>query len=380
MSEATPSVQLQASSSYDAILLVSFGGPERPEDVMPFLENVVHGKNVPQERLQEVAKHYELFDGVSPINAEIRGLLGSLIPELHAHGVTLPVYWGNLHWHPTLADTVQQMADDDVRHALAFVTSAFGSYPGCRKYREAIAEAVRQAGPEAPRIDKVRLFYNHPGFIEAMADRVADAFRALEPQRRRQSRWIYVAHSIPSAMANSSPYERQLQEACRLVTDAVRAIAKGAGQGANGAAEGELLAGELPAEYDLVFQSRSGPPSQAWLGPDIRDHFRQLSAAGVQDVIVVPIGFLVEHMEVAYDLDVEVDELCGELGISMVRAGVVGNHARFVQMIRELIQERLDPASPRLALGSDGAWSDVCPEGCCQAPASREPRVPLRNE
>ena len=348
MSSLSPSPFPLPPSSYDALLLVSFGGPEGPDDVMPFLENVVRGKDVPKERLLEVARHYELFDGVSPINGQCRALLASLVAELNAHGPQLPVYWGNRNWHPLLADAIGQMAEDGVQRALAFVTSPFGSYPGCRQYLEDIEHARQEVGPAAPQIDKLRLFYNHPGFIGPMAERVAAAWNEIPPERRDRARLLFTAHSIPAAMAQPSPYEHQLHEACR---GAVEPLSASHGR-------------SLP--WDLVFQSRSGPPSQRWLEPDVRDHIRQLRADGIRDIVVAPIGFLLEHTEVIYDLDVAVAGLCDELGINMVRAGVVANHPQLVQMIRELANERLDPSSPRLALGSDGPWPDECPVDCCR--------------
>jgi protoporphyrin/coproporphyrin ferrochelatase len=368
-------------SSCDALLLVSFGGPEGPDDVSPFLENVVRGKNIPDERLREVARHYELFDGVSPINGQCRGLLASLVAELNAHGPQMPVYWGNRNWHPLLSDAVEQMAEDGVRRALAFVTSPFGSYPGCRQYVEDIECARQEVGPAAPQIDKLRLFYNHPGFIEATAERVAAAWSEIPQERRDRARLVFTAHSLPVAMAECSPYVRQLREACRLVE-----VAVGSGQSAVNAnlqiskspnqhsphpnplpkGEGTNTSAARPIAWSLVFQSRSGPPSQRWLEPDIRDHIRRLRADGVEDIVVVPIGFMMEHMEVIYDLDIEVAGLCDELGVNMIRAGVVANHPRVVQMIRELIVERLDPSSPRLALGPDGPWPDECPADCCR--------------
>jgi len=338
-------------SPHDALLLVSFGGPEGPDDVMPFLENVVRGKNVPRRRLLEVAEHYAMFRGVSPLNSQNRALLAALIRELNAHGPPLPVYWGNRNWHPMLGDTVRQMADDGVRHALAFVTSAFGSSPGCRQYLDDIELARREVGPNSPRIDKLRLFYNHPGFIEPMVERIVAALGEVPVERRLAARLLFTAHSIPAAMAACAPYEQQLREACRLVVERLRPSV-----GLTGS-----------TDWGLVFQSRSGPPSQPWLEPSIDDHIRQLHATGeVHDVVVVPIGFLSEHMEVVYDLDVEAKRLCEDLGINMVRVPVVGTHTRFVRMIRELIMERVDPVSPRLALGADGPWPDPCPSGCCR--------------
>lgn len=328
---------------YDALLLVSFGGPEKMGDVLPFLENVLRGKNVPHERMLEVAEHYELFDGVSPINQQNRALLAALIEELNRHGPPLSVYWGNRNWHPLLADTVQQMADDGVRRALALVTSAFGCYSGCRQYLEDIEQARQAVGPDAPPIDKLRLFYNHPGFIEATAQRVQQALDQIPAERRDAARLIFTAHSVPLAMARQCRYEAQLREACRLVSEQL------------GRAEGPL-----------VYQSRSGPPSQPWLEPDVGDYLVELHGREkLGDVVLVPIGFLSEHMEVIFDLDVEIRALCEELGIRMVRSAPVGTHPRFVQMIRELIVERLDPNAERLALGPDGPSHDVCPPGCC---------------
>jgi ferrochelatase len=339
-------------SGYDALLLLSFGGPEGMADVLPFLENVTRGKNVPRERLMDVATHYEMFGGVSPLNMQNRTLLAAILTALNAKGPRLPVYWGNLHWHPMLADTVRQMADDGVRRALAFVTSAFGSYSGCRQYQEALERACQEIGPTAPRIEKLRLFYNHPDFIEATAERVATAFHLIEPERRAAARLVFSAHSIPVTMASHSPYEHQLREACRLVAERVASLMP--------------TIATASQSWALAFQSRSGPPSQPWLEPDIREHMKKLHGEGVLDVVVMPIGFLAENMEVVYDLDVEVREVCEQLGITMVRASVVGCHPRFVTMIRELVMERIDPNTQRLAIGSDGAWPDACSEDCCQ--------------
>jgi ferrochelatase len=309
---------------------------------MPFLENCVPGKNVPPARLQEVARHYEPFGGVSPINAENRALLAALVGYLNAHGPHLSVYWGNRNWHPLLADAVGQMAEDGIRSALAFVTSAFGCYPGCRQYLEDIQRARADVGPEAPQIHKLRLFYNHPGFIETVSDRARDALDEVPPQQRDASRLVFSAHSIPLRMAKSSPYERQLREACRLVADRLGR-----------------------SEWELVYQSRSGPPGEPWLEPDIRDALGRLASQGVRDVVLVPIGFLCEHMEIVYDLDIEAAAVCGGLGLNLVRAEVAGTHPRLVRMIRELVVEQLDPSAPRLALGSQGPWPDRCPDDCC---------------
>ena len=332
-------------SSYDAILLVSFGGPEGPDDVLPFLENVVRGKRIPRERLVAVGKHYELFDGVSPVNAENRALLAALLNELNTYGHSLPVYWGNRNWHPMLPDTLQQMADDGIRHALAFVTSAFCSYAGCRQYLEDIEQARQAVGNDAPQVDKLRLFYNHPGFIESMAARVEAALGQLPAERRAEVPLIYTAHSLPLDMAQNCDYEAQLHEACDLVSQRVGR-----------------------SDWHLVYQSRSGRPSQPWLEPDICDSLRELDEGGQNgDVVVVPIGFVGEHMETVYDLDVVARSVCDELGLHMVRSATVGCHPRFVQMIRELIEERVGESPTRLVLGNRGPSPDECPANCCRA-------------
>ena len=341
---------MSPSREYDAILVVSFGGPEGPEDVMPFLENVLRGRNVPRERMLEVAEHYQHFGGVSPINEQNRALIRALKAELDTSGIALPVYWGNRNWHPLLADTLSEMAGDGVRRALAFFTSAYSSYSGCRQYRENIDAARNEVGNEAPRVDKLRVFYNHPGFIAAMSDRVAAALAEIDERARDDARLVFTAHSIPTSMATTSSYAAQLEEACRLVCDALRR-----------------------RDWRLVYQSRSGPPSQPWLGPDVCDHLRELRAGGATDVVVAPIGFISDHMEVLYDLDTEALAVCDEIGLRMVRAGTVGTHPTFVAMIRELIQERLDAARERRALGDFGPSHDVCPIDCCPAPARPSP-------
>lgn len=356
-----------SETAYDALLLVSFGGPERPEDVMPFLENVVRGKQVPHERLLEVAEHYYQFGGVSPINEQNRALLAALSVELSEHGPRLPIYWGNRNWHPLLADTLKQMADDGVRRALAFFTSAYSSYSSCRQYRENIAAAQQEVGPSAPQIDKLRAYFNHPGFIEPMTERVRSAYEMIPAERRAEAALLFTAHSIPQSMADTSQYEPQLRETSRLVADALgRSV------------------------WRLVYQSRSGPPTQPWLEPDVRDALRELAAAGQRDVVVAPIGFISDHLEIVYDLDTEAQEVAQELGINMVRAGAVGAHPRFVTMIRELVQERLQTEQTgatreRPALGELGASHDVCPLDCCPAPRRppqprpAQPNVPTRD-
>lgn len=315
---------------YDALLLVSFGGPERREDVIPFLENVLRGRNVPPERLRAVAEHYYHFDGKTPINDQNRALIAALERELAERGPRLPIYWGNRNWHPLLPDAVKQMEADGITRALAFVTSAFSSYSGCRQYRDNIRLALRSG---ALTIDKLRVFYNHPGFIEAMVENAREALNKLP-----KAHLVFTAHSIPISFANTSRYVEQLQEACRLV------------------------AGKLDrAEWRLVYQSRSGSPMQPWLGPDIGDY---LKGIGGEDVVIVPIGFLSDHLEVLYDLDTEARQICDRLGIRMARAATVGVHPKFVSMIRDLILERVEGA-PRLALGDHGPSHDDCPSDCC---------------
>jgi protoporphyrin/coproporphyrin ferrochelatase len=332
------------SNSYDALIVVSFGGPDGPADVVPFLENVLRGRNVPGERMLEVAEHYMHVGGRSPINEQNRHLITALERDFASHGIKIPIYWGNRNWHPLLPDALQTMADDGVRRALAFVTSAFSSYSGCRQYREDIARAQQEVGTSAPQIDKLRVFFNHPGFIEPMIERTRAALEQLPANRRASALLLFTAHSIPAAMAAGSRYEEQLRETGRLV-------AEGVGH----------------KNWQFVYQSRSGPPQQPWLEPDIGDYLNESHQAGTlpPDVVVVPIGFISDHMEVLYDLDTETKQLCDTLGINMVRAGTVGTHPRFIQMIRELVEERLTDTPNRLALGKFGPNHDVCPDDCC---------------
>lgn len=319
---------------YDALLIVSFGGPESPDEVMPFLENVLRGRGIPRERMLEVAEHYYQFGGKSPINDQNRALIAALQQK-----ITLPVYWGNRNWHPLLAETLGRMRNDGIRRALAFVTSAYSSYSGCRQYRENVEAARREAGEGAPEVDKLRVFFNHPGFIEPMVENVRAAVARLP-----EAKIVYTAHSIPLAMANSSCYEAQLREASRLVS---------AGLGRNDA--------------ELVFQSRSGAPWQPWLEPDIGEYIRNTSA---KQLVIVPIGFISDHMEVLFDLDTEARQLCEERGIQMERVTTVGAHPAFIAMIAELVAERT-LGSPRRALGALGPNHDVCPIDCCPSPFSK---------
>lgn len=343
-----------SSSPYDALLFLSFGGPEKREDVIPFLENVLRGKPVPRERLLEVAEHYYHFDGISPINEQCRRLIASLRTELDSHGIDLPIYWGNRNWTPYLNETLVQMKRDGVQRVLTYVTSGFSCYSGCRQYRENIAAALEHPEAAGLQIDKLRVFYNHPDFIAVVAEQVAAAIAEIAVESSKPVHVAFTAHSIPMSMAASSDYEKQLRESCRLVAE---------------------TCGIPESQWKLVYQSRSGRPQDPWLEPDILDHLQQLKSAGRDHVVISPVGFLSDHMEVMYDLDDEAKKLCDENQITMVRAGTPGNHPRFVGMIRKLIQERLQGA-PRECLGQFGPNHDVCPVDCCPAPVMTRPGKP----
>jgi protoporphyrin/coproporphyrin ferrochelatase len=337
---------------YDAVLVLSFGGPESREDVIPFLENVLRGRNVPRERMLEVAEHYYHLGGRSPINDQNRALIAALEGELRAHGPQLPVYWGNRNWHPLLADTLRRMAADGVKRAVAFVTSSFSSYSGCRQYLEDIDRARAEVGEPAPQLDKLRAFFNHPGFIETMTDRLRQALAQISEDRRSTSPILFTAHSIPVSMAESCPYVQQLEESCRLVTEAAGCT-----------------------DWRIVYQSRSGPPTQAWLEPDIGEALREIAQAGHPDVVVMPIGFVSDHMEVLYDLDTEAYALSKQLGLNLVRAATAGTHPAFIRMIGDLIRERESGASPKV-IGAHALAPDLCAPGCCPA-GSKPDRKPV---
>jgi ferrochelatase len=349
---------------YDAFLLVSFGGPEAPADVMPFLRNVTRGRGVPDERLAEVAHHYQAFGGVSPINQQCRDLLAAIGRDFAAAGVDLPLYWGNRNWHPFLAGTVAQMAADGVRRALAFVTSPYGSYSSCRQYLDDIAAAREQAGPGAPAIDKIRHYFNHPGFIGPFAGAAAAAIASLPAGQRHSAPLVFTAHSIPQAMADTSGpdggrYEAQLMEVARLVAGQLHQTE------------------ELQRPWRLVYQSRSGPPSVPWLGPDVCGHLADLAAAGVTSAVLVPVGFICDHVEVIYDLDTEAAAVAKELGMTVVRAATPGIHPQFVSMVTDLVRERGAGQAPQAAgvpraLGEMGVATSPCPAGCCPAPRRPE--------
>lgn len=337
---------------YDALLVLSFGGPEGLSDVIPFLENVTRGRNVPRDRLEEVAEHYRHFNGISPINAQNRELIAALEDELRSYRINLPIYFGNRNWHPFVTDTVRQMRDDGVRRALVFVTSAFSSYSGCRQYREDMIEAIEIAPARDIEFDKIRVFYNHPGFVEPMAEKVRQAMVSVVDDAHDDVNLIFTAHSIPLAMARECSYEGQLREACDLV-----AVACGM------------------TRWRLAYQSRSGSPRVPWLEPDVLDEMTTLHAEGRDIVVVAPIGFVSDHMEVLFDLDEEAAEHAAKLGIRWGRAETVGTHPLFVSMIRELIEERMTDHPVRRALGRRGPNHDICPVGCCQRGETRPTRA-----
>lgn len=312
--------------------------------MIPFLENVLRGRNVPRERMLEVAEHYRHFGGKSPINGQVRELIARLGPELSKRGIQLPIYWGNRNWHPLLADTLRDMTAAGVRRAIAYVGSAYSSYSGCRQYLENIAQARHEAGGGAPQIDKVRVFFNHPLFVAASADRLTDALQQVPIDRRQRAAVAFTAHSIPLAMARGCQYESQLRETCRLTAE---------------------RAGVPAPQWQLVFQSRSGRPTDPWLEPDIGAHLRQLKSQGITDVVVMPIGFLSDHLEVLYDLDYEARQIAESEGLNMARAETVGTHPPFVQMVADLMSERVTGDPRRPVLGQCAPWPDVCPPDCC---------------
>lgn len=362
---------------YQALVLVSFGGPERTEDVMPFLERVTDGRGIPRERLEAVAQHYYANGGASPINDQCRQLMGNLTEALA--GMGLPLYWGNRNWHPLLEDTVAQMRDNGVESALAFVTSAYGGYSSCRQYQEDIAAAQAKVGAGAPRIDKLRLYYNHPGWVGPW---VSSLRRALEvcgvvssvaptgpldppagpvgPEDEQEEHGtathtgplvLFSAHSIPDAMARTSPYVEHVHDTARLVAQGARVT-----------------------NWSLTWQSRSGSPSQPWLGPDITELIERSRARAI---VVAPIGFVCDNMEITHDLDVEAAEVARKKGAHFVRAATVGTTAAFASMVRQLVQERLGLDGPaRPALGLHGAWPDQCPQDHCPSPAQLRQAAP----
>ncbi len=366
---------MSLASPYDALLLLSFGGPEGPDDVVPFLENVTRGRGIPPERLVEVGAHYFQFGGVSPINAQCRALIAALGDDFAEQGLELPIYWGNRNWEPYLADTVAQMAADGVRRALVFVTSAYSSYSGCRQYREDLAGAVsavadrvadRVADDEAAddgaavavadlRLDRIRAYFDHPGFVEPMVRSTVEALARLDASVRDQAELVFVTHSLPPSLADSSAYVQQHQSVAELVAQGV-----------------ERATGVAGRPRSLTYCSRSGPPSQPWLEPDISDYLRERSGQGLAAAVAVPIGFVSDHMEVVYDLDTEAAAAAAKLGLPFARAATVGVDPVFVAAIRDLVLERAarergEQTEPK-ALSTLGVMPDVCRAGCCPNP------------
>jgi protoporphyrin/coproporphyrin ferrochelatase len=363
--QPSTSHHLDALAPYDAVLLVSFGGPERPEDVMPFLENVTRGRGIPAERLAEVGRHYLLFGGKSPINDQCRRLLAALTNELRRRGVQLPLYWGNRNWHPYLADELRAIERDGRRRVLAVVTSAYPSYSSCRQYRENLFDAARGSQLQ---IDRIRHYANHPAFVAAS---VRAGLKALDTLSRRadEARLVFVTHSIPTAMAETAgPAPRSSRGAyvdwhAAVASEVARRIAQQRGRN---------------YDYDLVYCSRSGPVSQPWLEPDINDHLRQLARRDVAAVVVVPIGFVSDHMEVIFDLDTEAAATAEECGMAFARAATAGDHPLFVSGLVDLMMERAvaargqEPDCPILGSAPVG-WFE-CRADCC--PNLREPGRP----
>jgi len=332
----------EQARDYDAVVVVSFGGPEGPHDVEPFLDRVLSGLPVKPETRARIAQRYQAFGGVSPINGHTREFIAALQRELDHHGPALPIYWGNRNWHPLLADTFKQMDKDGVSRAIAFVTSTFSSYSGCRKYREDLYQAA-QSMCNAPQIDRLRLGFNHPGFIAAATDRVAETLHKIPASRRGETPILFSAHSLPESMAHNCDYEQQLGESCILIAAALE-----------------------HSRWQLVYQSNNASYSrEAWLAPDIRDAIGAAKKEGADDVVVAPIGFNCDHMEVVLDLDIEAQEHAASVGITMHRAATVGTHPAYVSMVRDLIVERMSAAPERPALGSLGPSYDYCPTDCC---------------
>jgi protoporphyrin/coproporphyrin ferrochelatase len=336
---AAPPTEPAPAGRREALLVLSFGGPEGPDDVMPFLENVTRGRGIPRERLEAVAEHYHHFGGVSPINEQNRALIAAVEKELAAGGIDLPVYWGNRNWAPYVEDAWRQMADDGIEHVYVFATSAYASFSGCRQYHEDIARARVTLGG-GPTAEKLPHYFDAPGFVQANADALRAALESLPADVRGTARLVATAHSIPDSMAAVAGPDGHAYEA-ELTAAAERVVAEAApGRG-----------------FDLVWQSRSGPPSVPWLEPDVNDHLRALAAAGETAVVVFPVGFISDHLEVIWDLDNEAKETAAELGLAFARAGTAGTHPAFVASIRELLEERRAGGLPRLGTN--------CPAACC---------------
>ena len=349
-------------SPYDGILLLSFGGPEKPEDVMPFLRIVTAGRGIPDERLAVVAEHYQSFGGKSPINDQNRLLLAALRAELDRRELSTPLVWGNRNFHPFLTDALREAHEAGMRRLVTIVTSAYTSYSSCRQYREDLAAAVATLAEEGRRIDvdKVRPYFNHPGFSRVNARHVTEAVRALRARSDEEIRLVFVTHSIPEAMDDTSgpgdgegnAYRREHLALAAAITDEVNAtLSRG-------------------IDHELVYCSRSGPPTQPWLEPDVNDALRALAAEGVRTVVVAPIGFVSDHMEVRFDLDTEAAETAAEVGLEMVRVPTVGADPEFVSGLVDLVVDRAGQARGA-STGPSPSWPghevspSVCRSGCC---------------
>lgn len=350
--------------AYDAILLAGFGGPEGQDDVIPFLRNVTRGRGIPDERLEEVAHHYRHFGGVSPINEHNRQLKAALEVELARRGVDLPVIWGNRNWDPYLNDAVREANERGFTKLIAIATSAYSSYSSCRQYREDYADALEDTGlAEVVQIDKVRQFFDHPGFVTPFVEGLRDALAKLEAEQAGLSRTtdvevLFATHSIPTAdAAKSGPAERGFGE--------------GGAYAAQHLAVAEVVmreAGASDVPWQLVYQSRSGPPTQPWLEPDVNDAIAELPAAGRKAVVIVPLGFVSDHMEVMWDLDEEAMETAEEHGLAAIRVPTPGVHPAYVAGLVDLVMERVHgtPAAERPHLTDLGPWYDTCRPGCCE--------------
>jgi ferrochelatase len=356
-------------SPYDALLLVSFGGPEGPDDVVPFLENVTRGRGIPRERLEEVGRHYRLFGGRSPINDLNRDLLASIRADLAQAGIELPVYWGNRNWDPFLRDTLSQMAADGVTRAACFMTSAYSSWSSCRQYRENLFDAVDDL-PEglagAPVLDKLRHYFNHPGFVEPVVDATLAALAELPDDVRRGAHLAFVTHSVPTAMNDTSGPSggAYVEQHLSVATEVARQVAEETG---------------VEHPWKLVYCSRSGPPQVPWLDPDVNDHLETIHRAGAAAAVMIPVGFVSDHMEVVYDLDTEALATAERIGLPTRRAATAGTDARFVAMVRDLLLERATVERgedvARASVGSLPALWDRCPVGCCANPRGERPAL-----
>ena len=328
---------------FDSLLLLSFGGPENSDDVMPFLRNVTAGRGVPDERLAVVAEQYELFGGKSPINELNQQLLSALDEELVSRGHEMATFWGNRNWHPFVTDTIADLKSLGHTSTVCLVTSAFSSYSGCRQYHEDLDRA-RNEVPGAPNIERVRVYWDHPDFLGTAAELLAESRDAAGLSS--ETPVLHSAHSLPLSMAANCDYQQQLNEAASIVNE---------------------LAG-MRGPYEVVFQSRSGPPSVPWLTPDIDQRIHELAEQGTQEILVHPLGFVADHMEVLFDLDTQSAAAAKEADVKMVRTPTVGTHPRFVSMLVDLVEEAAGLRADRPSLSKSGPRPDKCNSQCCPAP------------